>query len=239
MAPEPAIRALVDAVGRDEEFVAVADIDWSRFAPSFTAARPRPLIAEIPEVRAALEKQPTPEDGGAGTLRQRLASASPDQQLDGLVELVCSTAAAVLGHDSQHPVEPNRSFRELGFDSLTAVELSRHVAAATALSLPPSLVFDYPTPTQLAASLHADMFGGARGGDGDGVVAGFAELERLEDALKPGVTDDIGRERLTSRLRALLDRLEPAREPVERSSSGLDSASDDELFDFIHRELGR
>jgi short-subunit dehydrogenase len=243
MAPERAIRALVDAVGHDDEFVAVADVDWNRFAPSFTAARPRPLIAAIPEARAALEEPVASEHGDTDTLRQRLASSSPDQQLDVLVELVCTTAAAVLGYSSQHPIGPNRSFSELGFDSLTAVELSKHVAAATALSLPPSLVFDHPTPTQLATSLRADMFGSAHsstgGGGGGPAVAGFAELERLEDALESGVADDIGRERLTSRLRALLDRLEPAGQRVERSRSGLDSASDDELFEFIHRELGR
>ncbi|OBB92410.1 hypothetical protein A5782_14025 [Mycobacterium sp. 852002-40037_SCH5390672] len=89
----------------------------------------------------------------ASALAQRLHGLTPDQQHDLLVELVRSHAAVVLGHPSPNDIDTDQAFQDLGFDSLTAVELRNRLKTATGLALPSTLLFDYPTPTTLAKYL--------------------------------------------------------------------------------------
>ncbi|MGW2332305.1 KR domain-containing protein, partial [Streptomyces sp. NPDC001700] len=175
MEPELAVSALVQAVEHDETFVAVADVDWARFVPGFTAARPRPLISDIPEARAALDdglRERANDTSADGSLAQRLAGLTATERLRVVLDLVRSTAAAVLGIGSAEAVERGRAFREMGFDSLTAVEVRNRLAAATGLKLPATVVFDYPNPGALADFLLGQITGSEVVSDASLAVAG-------------------------------------------------------------------
>ncbi|MGN9769082.1 type I polyketide synthase, partial [Micromonospora sp. SD12] len=158
MSPAQAVYALRSAVGRAVPSVTVADVDWSLFTPAFAAARARPLLDDIAEARDALRVvDGQPEDTAGGGLRQHLLTLPRAEQDRHLTDLVRTHTAAVLGHSGTELVKANRAFKELGFDSLTAVELRNRLGAATGLSLPTTLVFDYPNPAALADHLAATL----------------------------------------------------------------------------------
>ncbi|WTT33210.1 type I polyketide synthase (plasmid) [Streptomyces canus] len=84
------------------------------------------------------------------TLRERLLPLSPDRRTELVTGVVLHEVAVVLGLDDATSVTPNQVLKELGLDSLMAVELRRRVAAAASVSLPSTLAFDYPTPAAVA-----------------------------------------------------------------------------------------
>ncbi|MFG3716141.1 type I polyketide synthase, partial [Micromonospora sp. NPDC047730] len=153
MSPADAVHALRVAVGRGRACLTVADVDWATFGPAYASTRPRPLLADLPEVRPAdRPAEDEPGDGGQ-PLREQLLALPGDEQDKLLTDLVRANAAAVLGHPGPERVKPRRAFKELGFDSLTAVELRNRLTRATGLSLPTTLVFDYPDPAAVAGHL--------------------------------------------------------------------------------------
>ncbi len=97
-----------------------------------------------------------------GSLARRLAEA-PESEWDAIVaELVRSHVAGVLGHDSAAAIDPERAFKELGFDSLAAVELRNRLNQASGLKLPSTLIFDYPTSSAVAGYLRSKVEGAKR-----------------------------------------------------------------------------
>ncbi|WP_405111599.1 SDR family NAD(P)-dependent oxidoreductase [Micromonospora sp. NBC_01405] len=165
MDPAVAMGALQQALDHDDVAVTVADVDWSRFAPAYASARRRPLLDGVPEARAALDGGVPVDDGDEGpaaTLRRRLTGLTAARREETVTDLVRELAADVLGHDGGAAAVPaGTAFRDLGFDSLTAVELRNRLVAATGQALPTTLVFDHPTPAVLARHLLAGLFGAA------------------------------------------------------------------------------
>jgi short-subunit dehydrogenase/acyl carrier protein len=235
MAPDRAIAALQQAVEHDETHVAIADVDWERFATSFTAARPRPLLDELAAVQRALAAPPS--DPSAGDPGDRLRRLSDAERAAALTSLVNTTVAAVLGYEAGHQIDGGRAFKDLGFDSLTSVELRNRLSTATGLKLPATLVFDHPTPVDLVALLRAKLGGEQPQLSPAGAV--LADLERLEAGIS-ALSPDQDLAAVSARLRSLLsvlgDRSQDAGVPVTRQ---LETATDDELFEFIHREFGK
>src|SRR6185312_14799240 len=123
------------------------------------------LIADLPEVRQALadaeDEAGTGGESGGTELAGRLAGLPKPEQDRILVNLIRAEAAAVLGYPSPDAVDAGRPFRDLGFDSLIAVELRNRLNAATGMRLPATLVFDYPTPAALAEYIWTEEFADA------------------------------------------------------------------------------
>ncbi|MEI5103721.1 phosphopantetheine-binding protein [Streptomyces sp. PmtG] len=250
--PDQAVIALQRLLAHDRTAALVADIDWPQYAPAFTTVRPSRLYAELPEVRrlsAAADAGGTTAAGQAPDLAARLAPLARPEQDRLLLDVVCEQVAAVLGYSGAAAVEPTRAFRELGFDSLTAVELRNRVNALTGLVLPATVVFDHPTPTALADCLRTELAPDTA----DPATLLLGDLERLEGSIAAVDTaDEITRTRVAVRLQAALDRWKngatrPGGAADHASDDGeggdvseqLAAASDDEMLEFIKKQLGR
>ncbi|MFJ6053812.1 type I polyketide synthase [Streptomyces sp. NPDC092307] len=178
MDPALAIEALRQAIEQDETALTVTDMDWERFTPGYTMARRRPLIEDIPEVARVLSEDaavPTEDESSGSALREGLAGLTVPEQHDRLLELVRTEAAAVLTHQTTDEITAHRPFRDLGFDSLTAMELRNRLNAATGLRFPATIVFDYPTPQRIANHLHEQLF------DGSTAAAALPVLRTTDD----------------------------------------------------------
>ncbi|MFJ1751258.1 type I polyketide synthase, partial [Streptomyces sp. NPDC088116] len=154
--PETALAALQQALDDSEVNLTVADLDWERFVPTFTASRPSPLISNIPQAAAAIAATRTNATGGyvpAGQAGSDLVQGRPEDRPAHALELVREHIAEVLGHPSAARIDPHTPFRELGFDSLAAVRLRGRLAETTGLELPTTLVFDHTDPAELADHL--------------------------------------------------------------------------------------
>ncbi|WP_435865461.1 SDR family NAD(P)-dependent oxidoreductase, partial [Streptomyces spectabilis] len=173
--------------------------------------------------------------GGSGAvpLAQRLAGLTEAEQDRALVHLVRTHTAAVLGFAGPDAVEADRAFKELGFDSLTGVELRNRLDAEVESRLPATLVFDHPNPAALAAHLRTTVLA-----DGGTPAAGvLSELNKLSVTIsKLDPHDELAGD-IRLRLRSLLSTWDD-KEP-EAAADDLSSATLDDVFDIIDEELGK
>jgi len=241
--PRAAGLALFDRAAADARAALIA-------LPLDTAAvQARPLVPAAlraldgPTGRRIARSTTSPDGGAADRLAEQLAAAGTVEREQLLLTLVRTEVAAVLGRTEPDGIEPGRAFQELGFDSLTAVELRNRLEAATGLKLPPALVFDHPTAAALTTYLGERLVPQAP----DPQTAVLAELDQLEGLLAALPEDARGRSDVSARLRALASRLElrgTAEDPTEAGDAAdagqqLAAASLDELFSYIDHEFGR
>ncbi|MEV7046486.1 SDR family NAD(P)-dependent oxidoreductase, partial [Amycolatopsis sp. NPDC051061] len=156
---DEALAVLDSALASGLPALVAARIDLNVLRDQNTASALSPLLRGLarPSRRAAAARDRGPAAGGG--LAGQLDALTPAAQDELLVELVRGEAAAVLGHAGPELIEPHVAFRDMGFDSLTAVELRNRLATATGLRLSATTTFDYPTPIQLGARLRTELGG--------------------------------------------------------------------------------
>jgi acyl transferase domain-containing protein/acyl carrier protein len=221
--------AAVALLGTSDGCLVVADVAWDRFVPGATVVRPSRLWDELAPAAPARQDF----EG----LRTRLAGLPEVERQSTVLDLVRAQAAAVLGFADAKQIGPAKAFRELGFDSLTAVELRNLLTASTGVKLPSSLVFDHPTASALAAHLLGELVGAEAEDDGGSV---FADFDRLEASLFALSSGELARAKLTTRLQTLLGKLTDSADSGAAAgvAERIESATSDEIFAFIDNEIG-
>ncbi|HEV7615391.1 MAG TPA: SDR family NAD(P)-dependent oxidoreductase, partial [Solirubrobacterales bacterium] len=183
----------------------------------------------LPPLLRGLVRLPPRRRAAGGSLAERLAGVAVEERQALVLELVREHAAAVLGHASPAAVDPDASFKDLGFDSLGAVELRNQLSAASGLRLPSTLVFDYPTAAGLAATLVE------RAGAGAGPAPVEAAIDSLGELLEQLDTD--ARELALARLRALTAGPAPSEEDAE-AVERIQAASAEEILEIVNNDIG-
>ncbi|MDR7303663.1 SDR family NAD(P)-dependent oxidoreductase [Haloactinomyces albus] len=164
------------------------------------------------------------------SLQRRLAGLNEDEMRELVLDTVRTQVAVVLRHPDASGIEDDRPLKDLGFDSLTAVELRNRLNAATGLHLPATLIFDYPTITAITEHLQSEMVPDEK----ELAAPLLADLDRLETKVLAHSSGDEVRSSVVVRLQTILRNL------TERSNvdDSLDVASDEELFEALDEELG-
>ena len=232
---------LLDAALLAEPPVVVATrLDTAALAHA-GAALP-PLLSQLATRPARRVLDPTDMVSLTG-LRARLEGLAPEQRRRELVGLVCGNAATVLGH-STADVNADQAFQDLGFDSLTAVELRNRLKIATGLTLSPTLIFDHPTPAALAEHLDGELATGTSGTPPDR-MARFNDVAReLQALLGQSDWSPDDKVQLVTRLEGLLNTLTgPAQvaypeHPDDPFDDDIATATESQLFAILDEEMG-
>jgi acyl carrier protein len=218
--------------------VPLVDHGWTGVDPVLL-----PMRLDLAALRAADEVPPLFRGLARGRARRTVAAALPQRPFAELpvaereekaLALVRGEIATVLGLGAQEAVDPRRPLQDLGFDSLTAVELRNRLNAATGLRLPATLVYDHPTAEELAGHLLAELVP-------DAERSVLEELDDLAGRLATATPDGVTQAKVTVRLQSMLAQWSGAHESSleETVRHDFEAASDEEIFKLIHEELGR
>ena len=178
MSSEEAMELMDSALVVDEPFLVPAHIDTAALQVKFDSGTLPPMFVDL--INAPSRRQVEDSlvaEKSKSALVQRLEGLAEDEQLAVLLDLVRSHIATVLGGRSPETIDPDWAFQELGFDSLTAVELRNRLKAATGLALPATIIFDYPNSAALAGYMHGELVGTAA--ESETAAPGEAEIQRV------------------------------------------------------------
>ncbi|WP_437581912.1 phosphopantetheine-binding protein [Sorangium sp. So ce887] len=222
--------------------VALAHPDAS-LVPARFAANADGTDALSPLLRGLARPRAARRSGSAGTARaalasERIAGLSEAEREGAVADVVRGEIAAVLGYRTPSALDMNRPLREIGLDSLMALELRRRLAAASERKLPTTLLFNHPTPAALVRVLLAEIAAHGKAPP-PGASDGSDAIDRLEGALTAAYANTAIRDRLTARLQALLATWDRARDAVADGelADRVRAASDKELLSMFDREF--
>jgi mycoketide-CoA synthase len=178
MSADEALELMDTALIVDEPFLLPAHIDVAALRVKFDGGTLPPMFVDL--INAPTRRQVDDLLAAAkskSALLQRLEGLPEDEQYAVLLDLVRSNIATVLGTSSPEAIDPDRAFQELGFDSLTAVEMRNRLKSATGLALSPTLIFDYPNSAALAGYMHRELVGASE--QQTPAAPGEAEIQRV------------------------------------------------------------
>ena len=158
MSSDQALELMDTALIIDEPYMSPAHIDLAALRVKFDSGTLPPMFIDL--INAPTRRQVDDSLAAAkskSALLQRLEGLPEDEQHAVLLDLVRSNVATVLGNSNPQTIDPDRAFQELGFDSLTAVEMRNRLKTATGLALSPTLIFDYPNSAALAGYIHREL----------------------------------------------------------------------------------
>ncbi|MGW7793871.1 type I polyketide synthase, partial [Streptomyces tricolor] len=232
--PAEGMRLLDAALDTAEPLLVPIKLDLRALRADAAAGRAvQPLLRGL--VRTGRQPVRTTAADGTGGLTRRLAGLDPAEQEALLLDLVRGHVATVLGHAGAEQVGPETAFKDAGFDSLTSVELRNRLRETTGLKLAATVVFDYPNPLALARHLHAEL-----GTTNDALSLVHEKIEDIESLIAGLLSDESKKADIVLRLQGLVAKCNGAVEETQGSAVAeqLESASADEVLDFINDELG-
>jgi len=238
MATEQALRLFDTAMLAERPMMVAARVDSAALADN--AGSLPPLLSQLvtrPVRRVVDESETT--SGSMSSLVARLQGLSGDQRHSELVDLVCRNAATVLGRGGAGDINAGSVFQDLGFDSLTAVELRNRLKTTTGLTLSPTLIFDYPTPIVLAEHLGARLDVPTAGAAQPDLMTRFNDITReLQTLIDRADWRPEDKTQLVARIQTLLATLK-SQDDEHIQDDDIHAATESQLFAILDEELGR
>jgi mycoketide-CoA synthase len=234
MSSDQALELMDTALIVDEPFLLPAHIDLAALRVKFDAGTLPPMFVDL--INAPTRRQVDDSLAAAkskSALLQRLEGLAEDEQHAVLLDLVRANIATVLGNSSPESIDPDRAFQELGFDSLTAVEMRNRLKSASGLALSPTLIFDYPNSSALAGYMHRELVGAAEQ-SAPAAAPGEADIQRVVGSIPVKRLRQAG---VLELLLALANETEGAAQPQATAATSEKDLADMDLDALLNAAL--